>query len=382
MILSFGPSPDPDLLERARRTLIEGGLIFETVICAQSTLLVITSPGDDLAGHDFSALPGVQKLVSLGSRAALALEGGRALIEVLANDGSISIGGRKEPVVIAGPSLVESLEQLSAVAAQVKASGAKALWAGAYKQGPSPYDFQGLGLEGLKLLKEVGLANKLPVVSEVMTRAQVEQASLYVDVFLVGAGNMYNYELLKELGRQPKPVVLKRAMSATIDEFLQAAEYILLGGNLQVILCERGIRTFETSTLSTLDLSAVAVLKNVSNLPVIVDPSHATGKRELIRPLSRAAIACGADGLMIQADIEPDKSYADAGQAIGPELLGQIVEDVAAIYRTLKLRDSTDPASSPVSTPASADLASDCIDADAIKSLGEREQNLSGYRQS
>jgi 3-deoxy-7-phosphoheptulonate synthase len=179
---------------------------------------------------------------------------------------------------------------------------------------------------------------------------------------------------LKELGRQRKPVVLKRGLSATIDELLQAAEYILLGGNLQVILCERGIRTFETSTRNTLDLSAVAVLKNLSNLPVLVDPSHATGKRELIRPLSRAAIACGADGLMIETHTEPDHSYSDAGQAITPQLLAEIVEDVALIASTLRLRDG-------LVLPL-AEVAKSCIQPDAVKGLSEREQIFSGYRQS
>jgi len=374
MILSFGQNPAPEPLERARRALTEAGLAFEMIVCARSTLLVVTSQCDHLPGHKFSTMPGVQKVVRLGSRTPLALEGGRTLVEVVANGGKLSVGGQKEPVVIAGPCAVENFEQLSAVAEQARAAGARALRGGAYKPRSSPYDFQGLGLEGLKLLKEVGLANKMPVVSEVMTSDQVELASDYIDIYQVGARNMYNYELLKELGRQRKPVVLKRGLSATIDELLQAAEYILLGGNLQVILCERGIRTFETSTRNTLDLSAVAVLKNLSNLPVLVDPSHATGKRELIRPLSRAAIACGADGLMIETHTEPDHSYSDAGQAITPQLLAEIVEDVALIASTLRLRDG-------LVLPL-AEVAKSCIQPDAVKGLSEREQIFSGYRQS
>jgi len=342
MILSFGSSPDPEQLERATRALKESGLAFELVVCAHSTLLVITSSSDHHPSHKFSTLPGVLKVVRLGSRAPLALDQHRTLVEVQGNGGRLAIGGRKEPVVIAGPCSVESRDQIVAVAAQVKAAGAVALRGGAFKPRSSPYDFQGLGIEGLKILHEAGEANQLPVVSEVMSTDQVELAEPYVDVFQIGARNMYNYELLKEVGRQRKPVILKRGMSATIDEFLQAAEYILLGGNLHVILCERGIRTFETSTRNTLDLSAVVMLKNLSNLPVIVDPSHATGKRELIRPLSRAAIACGADGLMIETHIEPDKSYSDAGQAITPQLLAEIVHDVAAISSTLCALDAMD----------------------------------------
>jgi 3-deoxy-7-phosphoheptulonate synthase len=343
MILSFGPSPDPEQLERAKKALKESGLAFESVVCANSTLLVITSTSDHHPSHKFSSLAGVQKVVRLGSRTPLALDSRRPLVEIVANGGRLALGGEEEPVVISGPCSVESEKQLMAVAAQVRAAGAVALRGGAFKPRSSPYDFQGLGLEGLKLLKEAGLAHKMPVVSEIMTAEQMQQAEPYIDVFQIGARNMYNYELLKELGRQRKPVILKRGMSATVDEFLQAAEYILLGGNTQVILCERGIRTFESSTRNTLDLSAVAVLKNICNLPVIVDPSHATGKRELIRPLSRAAIACGADGLMIETHIEPDKSFSDASQAITPALLCEIIGDMTAISSTLRVLDRDSP---------------------------------------
>jgi len=367
MILSFGHSPDPELLERAKLALTEGGVDYQAVVCARSTLLIVTSDCDQISGHKFSTLPGVQKVVRLGSRTPLALEGGRTKIEVVGNGGKFVLGGEQEPVVIAGPCAVENYEQLSAVAAGARVAGALGLRGGAYKPRSSPYDFQGLGLEGLKLLKEVGMANKMPVISEVMSPEQIESAAEYIDVFQVGARNMYNYELLKELGRQRKPVVLKRGISATVDELLQAAEYILLGGNMQVILCERGIRTFEPSTRNTLDLAAVAVLKSTSNLPVIVDPSHATGKRDLIRPLSRAAIACGADGLIIESHVEPDKSYSDAGQAITPAQLGEIVQDMRLIARTLKARDSEGQVE---------------VGIVAASALSEREQIFSGSRQS
>ncbi|MBS1999802.1 MAG: 3-deoxy-7-phosphoheptulonate synthase [Cyanobacteria bacterium SZAS LIN-2] len=370
MILSFGHNPDLELLERAKAALSEAALDFQVVVCARSTLIIVTSDSDHFSGHKFSTLPGVVKVVRLGSRTPLALEGGRSRIEVSGNGGKFLIGGEREPVVLAGPCAVESFEQISAVASAARVAGAQGLRGGAYKPRSSPYDFQGLGIEGLKLMQQAGQANQMPVISEVMSPEQIAPASPYIDVFQVGARNMYNYELLKELGRQRKPVVLKRGISATVDELLQAAEYILLGGNLQVILCERGIRTFETSTRNTLDLSAVAVLKNLSNLPVIVDPSHAAGKRDLIRPLSRAAIACGADGLIIETHTDPDKSYSDAGQAITPSTLAQIVQDVRVIYGALKTHDEKSQTSEPVvaSVPGSV--------------MSEREQIFSGYRQS
>lgn len=245
--------------------------------------------------------------------------------------GDVTIGGGM-PVVIAGPCSIESREHALQSARTVRAAGARMMRGGAFKPRTSPYDFQGLGQEGLEYLLEAKRLTGLPIVSEVMSAEQVEQAMSFVDVFQIGARNMYNYELLKEVGRTRKPVLLKRAMSATIHELLNSAEYILLEGNSQVILCERGIRTFETHTRNTLDLSAVAALKTMTPLPVIVDPSHGTGRPELIRPLSRAAIACGADGLLIEVHDQPCSAMSDGDQAISSATLREIIADVHKIH--------------------------------------------------
>ena len=255
--------------------------------------------------------------------------------------GKVEFGGNA-PVYISGPCAIESKAQLFKIAEGVKKAGAHVLRGGVFKPRSSAHSWQGLGGEGgdlaedaLAWLREAGDKFDMPVVTEVRGESQVDLIAQYVDIIQIGARNMYNYELLKELGRQSKPVLLKRGMSATIDELLQAAEYILLEGNLQVILCERGIRTFENRTRNTLDLSAVAVIKSLTSLPVLVDPSHAVGKRDLIAPMSRAAIACGADGLIIESHCTPDKSVSDAAQAIEPSTLAAIVRDTNVIYSAL-----------------------------------------------
>lgn len=248
--------------------------------------------------------------------------------------GGLQVGGGV-PVVIAGPCSVESREHVIESALNVKTAGAKMLRGGAFKPRTSPYDFQGLGKDALKYLREASDLTGLPVVSEVMSADHIEMAEPFVDVFQIGARNMQNFELLKEAGKTRRPVLLKRGMSATLNEFLNAAEYILLGGNSQVILCERGIRTFETYTRNTLDLSAVAALKTLTSLPVLVDPSHGTGRSELIRPLSRAAIACGADGLLVEVHERGCEAKSDGAQAITSATLREIVADVHKIHGAL-----------------------------------------------
>jgi 3-deoxy-7-phosphoheptulonate synthase len=260
--------------------------------------------------------------------------------------GSVEVG-TGAPVFIAGPCSVESREHVLEVARNVKAAGAKMLRGGAFKPRTSPYDFQGLGREGLEYLREASNLTGLPVVSEVMSAAHIELAEPFVDVFQIGARNMHNFELLKEVGKTRRPVLLKRGFAATIKEFLNAAEYILLGGNSDVILCERGIRTFETYTRNTLDLSAVAALKTMTNLPVIVDPSHGTGRAELVRPLSRAAIACGADGLLVEVHERACEAISDGSQAITSATLREIISDAHKIHSALaghQLLESRDDA--------------------------------------
>jgi len=248
--------------------------------------------------------------------------------------GNVKVGGKKV-VIMAGPCAVENKPLLLEVAKAVKKAGAKVLRGGAFKPRTSPYSFQGLGEEGLKYLAEVREITGLPVVTEAMDVRQVELVSRYADIIQIGARNMQNFDLLKEVGRGGKPVLLKRGMAATLKEFLMSAEYILSGGNYQVILCERGIRTFENSTRFTLDLSSVALIKNLSHLPVVVDPSHGTGQRDLITPLSRAAIAAGADGLLIEVHSKPEEALSDGFQSILPSNFENLVREVEKIARSM-----------------------------------------------
>jgi len=254
--------------------------------------------------------------------------------------GGVSVGG-PEVVVIAGPCAVENAEQLAETTHAVKESGARILRGGAFKPRTSPYKFQGLGEEGLKMLKQISRATGLPVVTEVMDTRQVELVAGYADMLQIGSRNMQNYPLLKEVGMMRKPVLLKRGMMATIEEFLLAAEYILNQGNDQVILCERGIRTFETATRNTLDLSAVPLLKHYSHLPVIVDPSHGTGLRWMVPAMAKAAVAAGADGLILEVHYNPEKALCDGHQSLSPGEFNLLMKDLGKIApacgRTLSL---------------------------------------------
>ncbi|MFH2069564.1 MAG: 3-deoxy-7-phosphoheptulonate synthase [Candidatus Omnitrophota bacterium] len=252
--------------------------------------------------------------------------------------GDVAIGGNSF-VVMAGPCAIENREQLYQTAQAVRKAGAKILRGGAFKPRTSPYSFQGLGEEGLKYLAEVGRELKMPTVTEVMDPRQTELVSRYADIIQVGARNMQNFDLLKELGRTKKPILLKRGMSAKIEEFLMSAEYILSQGNYNVILCERGIRTFEEATRFTLDLAAVPLVKELSHLPILVDPSHGTGRRSLIMPMSRAALAAGSNGVMIEVHPKPEAALSDGFQSLNFEdfnkLLISIQTMAAALGRQL-----------------------------------------------
>jgi len=229
---------------------------------------------------------------------------------------TVDVGEGKKPVVIAGPCAVESEEQIMKTAQAVKKAGADLLRGGAFKPRTGPHTFQGLKEEGLKLLQKAGRDVGLPIVTEVMSPENVELVATYADCLQVGARNMQNFDLLREVGAVKKPVLLKRGLSATIEEFLAAAEYILTEGNAQVILCERGIRTFETATRNSLDLSVVPLIKELSHLPIIVDPSHATGRRSLVPPMAKAALVAGAHGIMVEVHPEPDKALSDGAQSL------------------------------------------------------------------
>jgi len=243
--------------------------------------------------------------------------------------------GSADVVIIAGPCSVENREQMMETAKAVKSAGGVILRGGAFKPRSSPYNFQGLGVEGLKLLQETRSETGLPIVTEVMDTRMVDLVAGYADILQIGSRNMQNYPLLKEVGMLRKPVLLKRGMMATIEEFLLAAEYILNQGNEQVILCERGIRTFETTTRNTLDLSAVPMLKHLSHLPVIVDPSHGTGNRWMVPPMAKAAVAAGADGLIIEVHYKPQEALCDGHQSLSPDEFTRLMTDLKKIAQAV-----------------------------------------------
>ena len=239
--------------------------------------------------------------------------------------------GDKELMIIAGPCSVESYEQLIEIANRVKKAGAKYLRGGVFKPRTSPYEFQGLGNEGLEILKRVREETGLKIVTEIMSVDDIDLFEKEVDIIQVGSRNMQNFDLLKKLGKTKKPILLKRGLAATIEEWLLAAEYIIDAGNPNVILCERGIRTYETTTRNTLDISAIPLIKKVSHLPIIVDPSHAAGIRWMIEPLSKAAVAAGADGLIIEVHNNPDKALSDGAQSVTPDMFDNIIKNVKTI---------------------------------------------------
>jgi 3-deoxy-7-phosphoheptulonate synthase len=247
----------------------------------------------------------------------------------------ISVGdvriGSEEVVVMAGPCSAESEQQVEATAAAVKRAGAKILRGGAFKPRSSPYSFQGLGEPGLRMLRAASDRHDLKLVTEVMEIAQIELVERYADILQVGARNMQNYSLLRELGRSRKPVLLKRGISATIEEWLLSAEYVLAGGNMDVMLCERGIRTFESYTRNTLDISAIPVVQKLSHLPIIVDPSHGTGRRDKVAPMARAAVAAGADGLIIEVHNDPDHARSDGAQSMFPVQFERLMAELRTI---------------------------------------------------
>ncbi|MBD2301101.1 3-deoxy-7-phosphoheptulonate synthase [Nostoc sp. FACHB-190] len=238
---------------------------------------------------------------------------------------TVAFGG-EELVIIGGPCTVESLEQMETVAQKLSSAPVQALRGGVYKPRTSPYAFQGMAEAGLEVLARVRSLYNMPVVTEVMAISQIETVAAYADMLQIGSRNMQNFDLLKALGQVDKPILLKRGLAATIEEFVMAAEYILSHGNPNVVLCERGIRSFDNYTRNVLDLGAVAALKQITHLPVIVDPSHAVGKRELVAPVAKAAVACGADGLIIECHPEPEKSVSDARQALSLEDMVNLVD--------------------------------------------------------
>ncbi len=296
---------------------------------AQRTAIGITGNKGALEAPVFESLPGVLEVIPVSHAYKLVSR------EVKNEDSVVRVGtwpvGGPELTIVAGPCAVESMEQTLTVAHAIKKAGAHLLRGGAFKPRTSPYSFQGLGEEGLRILAEARAATGLPVVTEALDNEGVDLVERYADAIQIGARNMQNFSLLKRAGRARKPVILKRGMSATLEEFLMSAEYILSEGNYEVILCERGVRTFSDFSRNTLDLAIVPAVKSISHLPILVDPSHGTGRREKVAPLSRAAVAVGADGLMIEVHHDPNRALSDGPQSITPESFDELVQDLRRI---------------------------------------------------
>lgn len=317
MIIIMKQHYTEDNLKNVINTIEGLGLTAHLSRGENTTLVGVVGDKRTLLAKNPELLPDVDRVIQVSETYKLANKKFKTEPTVIDVDG-VKIGGDNF-VIMAGPCAVESHDQLMDTALAAKAGGAQILRGGAYKPRTSPYSFQGLEIEGLKYMAEAREATGLKIITEVTSEHALEAAVNYVDIIQIGARNMQNFELLKEAGRINKPVMLKRGLSATIDEWLNAAEYIMSEGNEDVILCERGIRTFETSTRNTLDISAVPVLRSKTHLPIIVDPSHASGVRAYIAPLSKCAVAVGADGLMIEVHPCPEKALSDGAQSLNPE---------------------------------------------------------------
>ena len=321
-------APERDI-QRVTQVLRDFGFEVHRSTGVSQTVLGAIGVKPDFDIRQIQVLPGVANVYRITEPFKLASRTFKPEGTVVSVNG-VAIGG-PEVVVMAGPCSVETETQVYTIAKHVAGQGAKILRGGAFKPRTSPYVFQGLGEEGLRLLRNAADTYNLQVITEVMESNQIELVEKYADILQVGARNMQNFSLLKDLGRVAKPVLLKRGLAATIEEWLMAAEYILSGGNHSVILCERGIRTFETATRNTLDLSAIPVVHKKSHLPVIVDPSHASGLRDKVLPMARAAVASGADGIIVEVHNEPEKAMSDGAQSLYPDQFTQLMKEVRLI---------------------------------------------------
>jgi len=329
MIIVTKPDATEEQIEHIIDRIKEWGLRPEVSRGAVRVVIGVVGPEDTIREKPIAAIPGVESVTPVLKPYKLVAHEFRQTASLL-KIGDVTIGGPRV-VVISGPCSVESREQLISIATEVKNAGARMLRGGAFKPRTSPYAFQGMGIEGLKLLAEAREATGLPVITEIMDTKDLEVIEQYVDCLQIGARNMQNFALLKEVGRSKLPVMLKRGMSATIKDLLMSAEYILSEGNFNVMLCERGIRTFETYTRNTLDLNAVPVLKRETHLPVIVDPTHGIGLREHVPAMALAAVAAGADGLMIEVHNSPEMAKSDGEQALLPHEFGDLVKRIRAV---------------------------------------------------
>ena len=341
MIIVMAPGATPEEIDKVEKKIKEFGYTPHEIAGVERK--VIGAVGDE-RGKDrlqsIETMAGVESVFPILKPYKLASREVKPVNTVIQVDG-VSFGS-KEIAIIAGPCSVENKDQICTTAKLVKDSGANFLRGGAYKPRTSPYSFQGMEEDGLKLLAEAKEASGLPIVTEIMNPREIELVIKYADVLQVGARNMQNFSLLKELGRINKPILLKRGMMNTIKEFLMSAEYVLSEGNSNVILCERGIRTFETATRNTLDISCIPVLKKETHLPIIIDPSHATGHWEMVESMSRASIAAGADGLIIEVHPDPVKAFSDGPQSLKPSKFSKLMKNLRP-FAELMDRTLSDP---------------------------------------
>ena len=330
MVVIMKPGFSKQELDHAIAVMKEGGVNVMISKGAETTILGAEGNAQGIDMEKMQALPGVERVMRVSEPYKKANRKYHPEDTVIEIAPGVTVGG-KRLLVVAGPCSVESEEQITTVAQAVQRSGAQALRGGAFKPRTSPYSFQGMGYEGLDLLEKARSSTNLPVVTELMSTDDIEYFAEHVDVIQVGARNMQNFDLLKRLGKVDKPILLKRGLSATIEEWLMSAEYILAGGNEKVILCERDIRTYETFTRNTLDLSAVLAVKQQSHLPVVVDPSHACGQAWMVERMSLAAIAAGADGLIIEVHNDPVHALCDGQQSITPDQFAALMEKAKTI---------------------------------------------------
>lgn len=323
MLVVMQQGATAEQVDNVTRKLVELKFKVNRVDGVVHTVLAGVGPADGLDPAEFEVLPGVKEchlIVSPYKLAARAFRPEGSVFKI----GNVEIGGNKV-VAMAGPCSVESKEQINKAADIVADAGATVIRGGAFKPRSSPYSFQGMGEEGLKIMRDAADRRGLLVISEVMDASQIELMHPYIDIYQIGARNMQNFAMLKELGKAGRPCLLKRGISATIEELLLSAEYILAGGNEQVILCERGIRTFETYTRNTMDISAIPIIKSLSHLPMLADPSHGVGRRDKVLPMALASVAAGADGVLVEVHHDPDHAASDGAQTLKPEQFQELM---------------------------------------------------------
>jgi 3-deoxy-7-phosphoheptulonate synthase len=330
MVVVMQEGATEEQIQFAINKLMEMGFDIHRSTGAAHTVLGAVGAVHDFDTRDIELLEGVEEVLRISAPYKLASRAFRPEGSIIRFGPDVAVGGT-QVVMMAGPCSVESADQIDTIAARLAKDGVRVLRGGAFKPRTSPYSFQGLGEKGLEMMRRAADKHKMVVVSEVMDQTQISMMGEYVDVFQVGARNMQNYNLLKELGKVSKPVLLKRGISATIEELLLSAEYIMSGGNYNVVLCERGIRTFESYTRNTLDVSAIPVIQKLSHLPITVDPSHGTGRRDKVAPMARAAVAAGADGLLIEVHNDPEHALSDGAQSLFPDQFEKLMIELRMI---------------------------------------------------